>query len=489
MQPEDALEPSSQLLHQLQELKERKDLLQSIFDTLQIGISVFHPERDNSGKVIDFSIVLANKEVERQTGRSDLTSIWYAKEYPGIIDIGIFDIMLRVLETGLPEQLQYYYREPGFNRWFSAMFVRLGDALIATNTDVERIRDHTILKQTEEFALAGSWAYDLTTDKFTWTQGMYNMFDIRDGEKVNPDLYIEYATPKSLAAAKKIAKSIRTGDSDFEKTISLSVRNSIKHIKIKGTVVKDPNGTPISVTGIDIDVTRQVQLQQEKAALQSHYKKMLASHNEDILKTTLRTQEEERKRISDSLHNGLGQLLYGVKLSLEQMTMKTDDADHIRKARLNTGALLTAAIKETRRISHELSPSILQSFGLKVAVQDICQQFEGALKIRCSFQEPPVGLGKELELFIYRIIQELMTNIIKHAEASEASLEVLFSKDQVSIKVQDNGKGIKDGEMGDGIGLTTMRNHLDLLKGSFEIGTPNAGGTLIVICIPHSTKG
>jgi signal transduction histidine kinase len=489
MQPEPTLDPSNQLFQQLQQVAARKDLLQSVFDTLQIGISVFRAERDENGKIIDFSIVVSNKEVERQTGRSDLTGIWYAREYPGIIEVGIFDMMLRVLDTGKPEQLEYFYKEPGFDRWFSASFVKLGDdGLIATNADVERVKNHAILRQTEETALLGSWEYHLATGKFTWTRGMYSMFNIRDGEKITPEVYTSYATEKSLPAAKKIVKCITTCEGDVEKTIELSIKNSTKHIKVKGTVVKDADGVPVAMTGTDIDVTRQVKLEQEKAKLQSQYKEILSSHNANILKITLKTQEEERKRISDSLHNGLGQLLYGVKLSLEQLTTRTDDQEHIKNIKRNTSILLSSAIKETRKISHELSPSILQNFGLKVAVQDICQQFDSALKIKCDFQDSPIRLSKELELFIYRTIQELMTNVIKHAEASEALLEVFFSKDQVNINIHDNGKGIKGDRPGDGIGLTTIRNHLDLLKGSFKISAPNGRGTLINISIPHSAK-
>lgn len=488
MQPEPTLDPSNQLYQQLQHLRERKDLLQSVFDTLQVGISVFHPERDENGRIIDFRIIISNKEVERQTGRSDLPGLWYAREYPGIVDVGIWDMMLRVLDTGRPEQLEYFYKEGGFNRWFSAMFVKCDEGLIATNIDVERVKNHTILKQTEEIAMVGNWAYDLETAQFTWTHGMYSIFNLKDGEKVAPDVYLKYATEKSLPIARKIVRCITTGEGNFEKTIEIKVKSSVKHIKIKGTVVKSEDGRPIAVNGIDIDVSRQVKLEQEKLKLQAQYKEILARHNENILKITLETQEEERKRMSDSLHNGLGQLLYAVKLSLEQLTLQTDDRDHINNIKRNTSMLLTSAIKETRRISHELSPSILQNFGLKVAVQDICQQFDPALHIKCDIQDTPIRLSKELELFIYRTIQELMTNIIKHAEATEATLELFFSKDQVNINIQDNGKGIKNDQAGDGIGLKTIRNHLDLLKGSFKISSPGGVGTLINICIPHTSK-
>jgi signal transduction histidine kinase len=487
MPAESTLDPSNQLIRQYQALKDSKDLLEKVFNSLQIGISVFDAVRDQAGNIQDFKLRITNKEVERQTHRTDLIGIYYAKEFPAIRQVGIFDLMLKVMETGEAGQLEYYYPEAGFDRWFSCMFVNMDDGLLATNLEIERLKNYNVLKETEEFAHLGNWEYDLLSKKFTWTHGMYSLFDLAEGQEISPQLYVKYATDKSRATAKKIAHLITTGEANFEKTIELNVAGQVKTLKVKGTVVKNLQDQPTSVYGIDLDITQQIKLQQEKQRLQNQYKEILANHNESILKTTLKTQEEERKRISESLHNGLGQILYGVKLSLEQLTKKTEDPELAKLIRKNTDFLLTEAIRETRRISHELSPSILESFGLQVAVKDVCQQFNQALNIRCDFQESNIMVSRELELVIYRTIQELATNIIKHAKATEASVEVFFSKDQVNINIQDNGQGFKPGKE-DGIGLKTIQSHLNLLKGTFKMSSPGGVGTLIKISIPNTAK-
>jgi two-component system NarL family sensor kinase len=481
------LNSSNQLLHQYQALKDSKDLLEKVFNSLQIGISVFDALRDESGNIYDFRLKVTNREVERQTHRTDLIGIYYAKEFPGIKEVGIFDLMLKVMETGEPRKLEYYYPEPGFEKWFSCMFVKSDDGLIATNVEIDKLKNYNVLRETEDFAHVGNWEYDILNKEFTWSHGMYNLYNIAENRNVSPQVYVEYATEKSKAVAKKLAHLISTGEASFEKTIDVQVAGALKTLKVKGTVVKNPQDQPICVYGIDLDITQQIKLQLEKQRLQNQYKEILANHNESILKTTIKTQEEERKRISESLHNGLGQLLYGVKLSLEQQTKKNEDPELAKMIRKNTDYLLNEAIRETRRISHELSPSILESFGLQVAVKDVCHQFNQALNIRCDFQESSIKVSKELELVIYRTIQELTTNIIKHAKATEASLEVFFSKDQVNINIQDNGQGFKPGKE-DGIGLKTIQSQLNLLKGTFTMSSPGGIGTLIKISIPNSTK-
>jgi two-component system NarL family sensor kinase len=487
MQSEFTLDPSNQLFQEYQHLKDSKDLLERVFNSLQIGVSVFDAVRNEEGKIQDFRLKITNKEVERQTHRSDLSGLYYAAEFPAIRQVGIFDLMLKVMETGEPGRLEYFYGQPGFDTWFTCMFVKMDDGLIATNVEMDKLKNYNILKETEDFALVGNWEYDFANKKTSWSHGMYSLFNLQENERVSPEIYIKYATDKSKATAKKIAHLISTGEASFEKNIEVQVAGALKNLKIKGTVVKNAKDQPVSIYGIDLDITQQLKLQQEKQRLQNQYKEIVANHNENILKTTIRTQEEERKRISESLHNGLGQILYGVKLSLEQLSKKTDDPELAKQIRKNTDSLLTEAIRETRRISHELSPSILESFGLQVAVKDVCQQFNQALKIRCDFQESNIKVSKELELVIYRTIQELTTNIVKHAKATEASLEVFFSKDQVNINIQDNGQGIQPGKE-DGIGLKTIQSQLNLLKGTFKISSPGGVGTLINISIPNSTK-
>lgn len=119
-----------------QEVKENKALLQSIFDTSVIGMSVLQSVRDENNAVKNFRIQIINKKLEETTGRTDLKGKLYFDEYPGIVEIGLADVMLKVLETGEAKQMEYYYPHEGFKSWFLSTFTKLDDSIVATNLDI-----------------------------------------------------------------------------------------------------------------------------------------------------------------------------------------------------------------------------------------------------------------------------------------------------------------------------------------------------------------
>ncbi len=160
-----------QVVERTQQLQESRDLLQSVLDTSLISMSVLYAVRDEAGQVLDFRLGLVNKELERETGRTDLVGKLYAQEYPGIRQVGIFDLMLQALATGEPQGMEYFYDHEGFSRWFTCQFVKMGDGVAATNLDIterriaeqERLKNLRLLEQAEAVAGLGSWDYDLAT--------------------------------------------------------------------------------------------------------------------------------------------------------------------------------------------------------------------------------------------------------------------------------------------------------------------------------------
>lgn len=230
----------------------------------------------------------------------------------------------------------------------------------------------------------------------------------------------------------------------------------------------------------------------ERKKAEETIRKMETVQQHELFKATLDAQEKERKRIAESLHNGLGQILYGVKLTLTDLHLKTNDTWQEKHQQIlqDTEKLLTEAINETRRMSHELIPSVLEDFGLKIAIEDICRQFKHVLNITCSF----TGLATKkidqyIEIAIYRMIQELVTNIIKHAAATQASIQIDAGL-VINVIVKDNGKGFvnKTGN-DDGIGLKTIQGNIKMLNGKLLIASAPGEGTTISIAIPNKPAG
>lgn len=211
-----------------------------------------------------------------------------------------------------------------------------------------------------------------------------------------------------------------------------------------------------------------------------------------LFKATLDAQEKERKRIAESLHNGLGQLLYGVKLTLNDLHLKPNDIwlEEHQQILQETEKLLNEAINEARRMSHELIPSILEDFGLKTAIEDICRQFKHVLHITCNFTDLPARMDQYTEIALYRIIQELVTNVIKHAAATQASIYIDVSTN-INVIVKDNGKGFttQTGNKHGGIGLKTIQSNVKMLNGKLLITSAPGEGTTINITIPNKLAG
>ncbi|MEJ7560027.1 MAG: PAS domain S-box protein [Pedobacter sp.] len=471
------------------EVKESRDQLQSILDTTLLQISVLEAARSTEGEIYNFKIKSVNKELERITGRSDLAGKLYATEFPGIKKVGIFNMIVETIETGQPQQMEYYYAHDGFTNWFSCMFVKFNDGVITTNIDItsrkraedERFKNYVLLQQSEDIALLGSWDFSLLEQSFTWSDGMYRLLDLEKGLNVRPEIYLEYATQNGRAAAGKLVESIINGHSDFEETLEISVSGEIKLLHIKAAVVRNDVGDAERVLGVNVDISA-VYAAEEKI------RKMEAEQQLEIFRVSLSTLEEERHRISESLHNGIGQILYGIMLHMSGLSQEVSLAD-FKENKTYISKLLTDVIKETRRISHELMPTTLEQFGLKSAILDICTQLSDATQFKCTISGLFQDMEKYMELAIYRTTQELMTNVVKHANATECMVNVDIGEQEIRIQVSDNGQGMAATRTRmPGIGLASIRSKVKLLNGNVRVDSIPEKGTNIEVVIPQALK-
>jgi PAS domain S-box-containing protein len=208
---------------------------------------------------------------------------------------------------------------------------------------------------------------------------------------------------------------------------------------------------------------------------------------QQLLEMTINIQEKERARIAEDLHNSLGQLLYGVKLNLNDIKLKHSEfQDQNALTIKNINNLLSECIQESRRISHDLMPLVLQDYGLKVAIQDICRQLSKTIDFKCEFSGLNDRLPKYLEKAIYRIVQELAMNLVKHANATKAYLKLGINRNDIMVRVEDNGKGFNTSNIkkDDGIGIESIKTKLHLLKGELDIYSAPGKGTIINIRVP-----
>ena len=205
-----------------------------------------------------------------------------------------------------------------------------------------------------------------------------------------------------------------------------------------------------------------------------------AQQQRETFRMVLLAQEIERKRIAEALHNGVGQLLYATKLHLEESAGAP--------AASAAFTLLEEAIKATRSVSFELTPSILEDFGLAVALQKLCNNVPpDKLRLHLYLSGLDLPLPLVLTVAIYRMVQELLNNVMKHARAEEATLHVVYEIGYVNISMEDNGAGFDVATtvgMVKGIGLTSLYNRAALLGGQFELVSRCGRGTIATITLP-----
>jgi PAS domain S-box-containing protein len=210
----------------------------------------------------------------------------------------------------------------------------------------------------------------------------------------------------------------------------------------------------------------------------------------NLIREVIEAQERERERFAMEIHDGLGQVLLASKMNLtsinDSINKLDDDSIRIFNSSLN---LLTEAVQEARSISHGLMSRVLSNFGLAYAINEIVNNINSSSSVNLKFQNniENIRFNEEIEMGIYRTLQELIKNIIKHSKATKASLNIIKSKNNLSIEIRDNGVGIKKGTINnprkDGIGLRNMRSRVEYLGGLFEIDEKIKKGTKIKISI------
>ena len=206
-----------------------------------------------------------------------------------------------------------------------------------------------------------------------------------------------------------------------------------------------------------------------------------AQQQRETFRMVLMAQEIERKRMAEALHNGVGQLLYATKLHLE-------GGSHHPGSAVAALLLLEEAIKATRTVSFELTPSVLDDFGLVVALQKLKKSIPAdKLRLQMYLSGLDHPLPKVLTVAIYRMVQELLNNVTKHAHAEEATLHVAYEDHQIHISVEDNGDGFDVATAvgtARGIGLTSLYNRAALLGGQFEVVSRRGRGTIATLTLP-----
>ena len=216
--------------------------------------------------------------------------------------------------------------------------------------------------------------------------------------------------------------------------------------------------------------------------------KLLKNQELTIIDAMIEGQEKERQTLAEDLHDSVGATLAAAKMQFSHLYQNKDKIKNTEELYKSTEDLLSQAYQEVRSMAHLKNSGVIAKMGLLPAVQKLARNASGTSNLTVEVQDFGLDerLDNSLEIMVFRVIQELVTNIIKHSQASEASISITQHKDLLSIIVEDNGQGfdIKNIHSKDGMGLATIERRVEHLEGSMEVDSTTGKGTTVLIDIP-----
>lgn len=223
----------------------------------------------------------------------------------------------------------------------------------------------------------------------------------------------------------------------------------------------------------------QKRLHQEQLKAQA----MQLAHQEQLLYSTILTQEEERKRIAKDLHDEIGSKLNVINLNLHRLRKSADRPEVITETVEDLFGVIDNTIATTRRISHDLLPPTLENFGLQDAIRELCDSLPADAAPEVQFEvlqdhAPPVD--KQVELSFFRILQELLNNSLKHGHPQHIGVKLWLKSDGVSMQYQEDGRGF-DAEktrQKAGLGLQNIESRANMIGAVYTLRSKPGEGVL-----------
>lgn len=347
--------------------------------------------------------------------------------------------------------------------------------------------------QISEHASEFYWEVD-SNGIFTYVSPVIEkILNVKPNDITGEKSYIELFQLKSKKGKKsEIEESFENESSFNDCEIELNLKNKEEiWLSASGFSVFDKDENFYGIRGVCYDITKrkltEIALKKSVKQIKSYQKKLKNLNMELTL-----VEERERRRIAENLHDSLGQTLSLAYIKLSSV-INENYSPRVSKTINETSDLLNKAISESRTLTYDLSPPILYELGLIPAFKWKLEQIQDKHGIETTMkgEDQKIDIKKEFNIFLYRIVVELLNNVLKHAKANLIELEVRKEKKFYYITVQDDGVGFKKqpktkATMKGGFGLLSITERLDNIKGHLEIKSELGEGTKATIVIPNS---
>ena len=377
----------------------------------------------------------------------------------------------------------YYYepKSPSEKEWNTILRIRnLIRLLLENNTSFEQIRISNerydiVTNATHDLI----WDWDLETNEFYRDpKGLQKVYGFKENESIKHiNNWLERIHPADLLKVQNII--FRILNADEENTFDVEYRfkrenGSYVPIYDRGYILRNAEGKAYRMIGAAQDITERKKLEEE-----------LSNQQKAFSLATINTQERERTEIGRELHDNVNQVLTTTKLYLDLAATNPELKDEmIEKSSKN----IINAIAEIRHLSRSLLLPSLGDLGLIDSIEDLVDDINATKKINASFLYGSFDehiLGENQKLTLFRIVQEALNNIIRHAQATETIIEILKKINSIQLTIKDNGKGFDPKTIKKGTGLNNIRNRVYLSNGTLTVDTHPGTGCALVVELPR----
>lgn len=278
----------------------------------------------------------------------------------------------------------------------------------------------------------------------------------------------------------RVADKVREATENYRRSWEDEYRfkcadGTYKHVQDKGFVVYE-NGLPVKMIGSLQDVSSLKQLQNELADERLQRQK-------EIAETVIRTQEKEKTRIGHELHDNVNQILLTAKLFIDKIQVCKLDQQEFKDKSFD---YISLAIEEIRKLSKELVAPQLKEESLIGNIQTLVKdiQLAGAMNIQFRHNGNIEDLSSDKKITVFRIVQEQLKNILKHAQASHTEISIVNAEGVLQLAIEDNGNGFDPRQTFQGIGFTNIRERTEFYNGSVEVSAAPGKGCKLIVSLP-----
>ncbi len=400
------------------------------------------------------------------------------------------------LRTGIPQRnvIIGFYKANDELTWISVnteTLIRPGEiapyAVVTSFSDITEMvnKEEELRKINERFYYISKISTDAIWDLDLISKEIYRSEAFKElsgytHEEIKPylDWWFEKIHPEDRERVKNnLNKNIEAGNDYWEDEYLFLCADGAYKILMDIGIILYRNKKPVRILGAIRDLTEKKKLEQDLMYEQ-------AQKHKSIEKATISAQEKERSDISNELHDNVNQILMSSKMCLE---IAKEDPVNSKELFDKAIEYQNSAIQEIRKLSHKLSSSLIKVIGLKKSVNDIAQNLNSLHGINCDFKfddKLEDLLNYEQKLMIYRIVQEQTNNIVKYAQAGNASIILDKKKNLVLLSISDDGKGFEKGKQPNGIGFINIFSRVEAFGGTSTLKSSPGKGCNLEISFP-----